>query len=382
MRLIASGFIGYYRPSKCALRVFLKQKGEKQREPSIFEDLLRRLGLTHEKQHLSALGQYIDLSRLSEEERIRQTRNAIAEKAAVLYQPMFLVKHKLAGTEVEIVGQPDFLILDGDAYIIRDAKISRRIDEENHPEILLQVQLYGWMLEKSSGTAPKALQVHNGANEIVTVPYDGGIAALPMLAHLLAIKQLPDEPYEPVGWSKCNGCVFHDKCWAKAESNADVSIVYGVDQSLARKLHDIGIYSRTELLAKFDATRLSEFKRPVGNVEKRVGKTAERILQFADAMERHKEKVLSAPTIRQSQNYVMFDLEGMPPHLDELGKVYLWGTHVFGVTPSEFMAAIAGFGANGVPNRMRGVLAMDAHAFLGTMPRACNPGFNQLSLPR
>ena len=46
MRLIASDFIDYYRPSKCALRVFLKQKGEKEREPGIFEDVLRRLGLT------------------------------------------------------------------------------------------------------------------------------------------------------------------------------------------------------------------------------------------------------------------------------------------------------------------------------------------------
>jgi predicted RecB family nuclease len=43
----------------------------------------------------------------------------------------------------------------------------------------------------------------------------------------------------------------------------------------------------------------------------------------------------------------MFDLEGMPPYLDELGKVYLWGTQVFGARPSEFMAPIAGFGANG-----------------------------------
>jgi predicted RecB family nuclease len=347
MRLIASDLIVYYRPSKCDLRVFLRQKGDKEREPSIFDELLRRLGLTHEKQHLSALSPYVDLSCLSEKERIKQTIDAIAKKAAVLYQPMLLVKDTIAGTEVEIVGQPDFLILDDDAYIIRDTKISRRIDDESHPEILLQVQLYGWMLEKSSGTAPKALQVHNGANEIVTVPYDRGVAALAMLEHLLAIKQLPDEPYEPVGWSKCNGCDFHDKCWAKAESNADVAIVYGVDQNLARKLHDIGICSRTELLAKFDVTRLSEFKRPVGNVEKRVGKTAERIIQFADAMEGHEEKVLSVPAIRQSQNYVMFDLEGMPPHLDELGKVYLWGTQVFGAKPSEFMPAVAGFGANG-----------------------------------
>ena len=52
--------------------------------------------------------------------------------------------------------------------------MARRIDEENHPEILLQVQLYGWLFERSCGAAPKGLQVHGGTGEIVTIPYDGG----------------------------------------------------------------------------------------------------------------------------------------------------------------------------------------------------------------
>ena len=57
----------------------------------------------------------------------------------------------------------------------------------------------------------------------------------------------------------------------------------------------------------------------------RVGKkTAERILQFAEAMEKQEEKVLAAPAIPRLPNYVMFDLEGMPPHLDELDRIYLW----------------------------------------------------------
>jgi predicted RecB family nuclease len=46
-------------------------------------------------------------------------------------------------------------------------------------------------------------------------------------------------------------------------------------------------------------------------------------------------------------NYVMFDLEGLPPHLDEIDKVYLWGMQVFGDKPSKFMAAVSGFGLDG-----------------------------------
>ena len=37
---------------------------------------------------------------------------------------------------------------------------------------------------------------------------------------------------------------------------------------------------------------LSEFKRPHGQGQRRVGKTAERILQFAQAMETQQEKIL------------------------------------------------------------------------------------------
>ena len=43
----------------------------------------------------------------------------------------------------------------------------------------------------------------------------------------------------------------------------------------------------------------------------------------------------------------MFDLEGMPPHLDEIENIYLWGMQVFGENPSEFMPAVAGFGPDG-----------------------------------
>ena len=237
MRLVASDFVTHYRPTKCELRVFLRHKGEKEAEPSPFDEVLHRLGLRHEREHLATLGPHTDLSGLSEDERIQQTQDAIARKVPVLYQPAFRVLHQIAGTEVEIVGQPDFLILDGDGYLIRDSKISRRIEEEHHPEILLQVQLYGWLFEKSCGTPPKALQVHSGTGEIVPVLYDGGVAALAGLERLLAVKQSRDEFYEPVGWSKCNGCGFKERCWTRAVANGDVALVPDIDQNLARTLH-------------------------------------------------------------------------------------------------------------------------------------------------
>ena len=330
MRLTASDFVTLHRPSPCDLRVFLRHRGEEEAAPGPYDEVLHRLGLQHEKDHLTTLGAFADVSDASFHEQVKRTADAIAKKVPILYQAAFLVTDKIGESEVEIVGVPDFLILDGGGYLIRDSKLSRRIDEENHPEILLQIQLYGWLFEKSCGTAPKGLQVHSGTGEIVSIPYDDGAAALQELERLLVIKRLNVEPYEPVGWSKCLGCGFNDRCWEKAEQNSDVALVYCVDQSLARTLNTQGIRSRKELLTKFDVASLSDFKRPYGKREQRVGKVAEKILQFADAMEKWHEKVLAVPAIPTSENYVMFDLEGMPPHLDELDKIYLWGTQIYG----------------------------------------------------
>src|SRR6202795_4870064 len=347
MRMTASDFVSYHRPTRCDLRVFLRQQREQEPEPGAYDIVLRRLGLTHERDHLATLGTFVNMSAASLEEQVKKTADSIEAKVPVLYQPAFLVTEKLSGTDVEIVGVPDYLILDGDGYVIRDSKMARRIDEENHPEILLQVQVYGWLCEKCCGAAPKGLQVHAGTGEIVTIPYDGRAAALRELERLLAIKQLTAEPYEPVGWTKCLGCGYTDRCWAQAEKNCDVALVYCVDQSLARTLHSQGVRTRKELLANFDPTSLSELKRPYGNREQRVGKAAERILKFADAMEKQQEIVLATPAIPPHKNYVMFDLEGMPPHLDELDKIYMWGAQVFGENPSEFKVALSGFGADG-----------------------------------
>lgn len=346
MRLIASDLITRFRPSPCDLRVWLRHHGAPEREATEYELVLRRLGNRHEREHLVSLGACLDLSKVTEEERIRRTSEAVASRVPVIYQPAFRVMHRFSEIDTEIIGLPDFLMLDGDGYIVRDAKMARRIDEENHPEILLQVQLYGWLFEKTVGAAPKALEVFNGMKEIVPIPRDCA-AALNALERLLEIKQSKDEAYEPVGWTKCGPCGYNERCWNQAEANSDVALVPDVDQNLARTLNDMGVRSRKDLLSRFDFVSLSELKRPFGNREQRVGKKADRILQFAETMQHGVERILVAPAIPHVPNYAMFDLEGLPPHLDELDKIYLWGVQVFGEKPSDFMSAVSGFGVDG-----------------------------------
>lgn len=346
MRILASEIITYYRPSECELRLYLRSKGEPGAEPSEFDKVLQRLGLCHEKAHLATLGAYLDLSGTAESDRVQQTRLAVANRTGVIYQAAFSADTTIDGIPVTVVGYPDFLLADS-GYRIRDSKLSLRIDEENHPEIILQVQLYGWLYQQTVGNALTAIEVHNGRGDIVQVPYDGGTAALDKLRDILRLKSLGTEPFEAVGWSKCGGCGYNERCWSKAESDKAVATIPDVDQSLARELYAQGVRSRVDLLSQYDTAALEQLKRPYGARLAKVGKKAERILLQAQLLESGQERVIAIPQIPQFDNFVMFDLEGMPPHLNEIDKIYLWGMQVFGKHPSEFTAAVAGFGPQG-----------------------------------
>ena len=69
---------------------------------------------------------------------------------------------------------------------------------------------------------------------------------------------------------------------------------------------------------------------------KKVGEqAAARILAGARALAEDRAIVLQPPAIPEHPNYVMFDLEGLPPQLDELETIYLWGIQVFGEQPGR-----------------------------------------------
>ena len=210
-----------------------------------FERILETLGERHEQKHLASLGPYEDLNAVPADHRVRRTADAIRNRVPVIYQGEFAVEVMLGGVPVTIVGRPDFLVVDGDGYLIRHSKLSRQVDDRHHIEITLQLQLYGWLFEQAVGAPAKLLQVHTGKGEIVDVPYDGGAAPLAELARILALKQLGTEPYEPLGWTKCGGCGYSGHCWPPAEVRQDVSLVMEVDQRLARKLHGDGIEAGT-----------------------------------------------------------------------------------------------------------------------------------------
>ena len=103
-------------------------------------------------------------------------------------------------------------------------------------------------------------------------------------------------------------------------------IVNGVDQGLAIGLRQQGIENIEQLLSHFSSASLAEFVRPWGK-----GYSASRLKGqprfsgWPSQWPQVKKNSSNLPISRSNANYLMFDLEGLPPHLDELEKIYLWG---------------------------------------------------------
>ena len=126
----------------------------------------------------------------------------------MIYQGALRAETVVGGMECDVFGEPDFLIRQGSGYVVRDAKLSRRITRSDHPEIIASLQLYGWLFEQTFGRPPEALEVAAGDGGIVLIDYDNAEFALATLGEVLADKAAAAEPFSPVGWSKCEPCAF------------------------------------------------------------------------------------------------------------------------------------------------------------------------------
>ena len=275
---------------------------ESARAPlSPYTEVLRNLGLRHERAHLESFSTVTDLSPFDLQERERKALEAIAKRDSVIYQGVLRAQMTVGQTTVEVIGQPDFLIRDGSTYKIRDSKMSRRINERDHPEILLQMGIYGWLYQEALGQLPSVLEVHNGLGEILAISFDRE-AAIRAIEEICLLRQAKVEPFSPVGWSKCNGCPFRDRCWSQAERESNVALLPDVDQSLAITLSEQGVTSIPKLLDKFNEESLAELERPWGSKKQRVGKRAESILRSANAHMSGETILLKEPLIPEHSN--------------------------------------------------------------------------------
>ena len=332
MSFAASEFHGSYQLKPCALRVYLHAKGIKAADPDAYYQLLVKLGERHEQRHLSQLGNYFHAHG-----NVGETQKAFTQKENVIYQPEMKASHPTYG---DIVGRPDFFIREDDGYLIRDCKLSRRFTEDDHSEIFRQLELYGWLFEQTFGKPALRLEAYMGDGQIQTVPYQPD-RALEVLVFIQGIKQRTEEPFEAIGWSKCLDCGYNDYCWGRAKATHAVGMLPGIDQALALAFHEQNLICYDELLSKYDEASLAEMQKEVGEKLQKVGGAARKILNHAKAFQSGEMIRLKSPDVKKAPNLVMFDVEGIPPHLDYSEKTYLWGLKVFGEKPRAYSPAVA-----------------------------------------
>jgi predicted RecB family nuclease len=185
------------------------------------------------------------------------------------------------------------------------------------------------------------LEVVLGTSRIDTTQYLGHEQVIGQIQELLRVVAR-DNADEPVGWSKCGGCGYREICWPQAMWQQDVAILIDVDQGLARSLYERGCRTITDLLRDYDPDTLASIQRLWGASVKKVGiRAATSVLNHARAMVNNQVVVLAPPKLPEAPCVVMFDLEGLPPQVDQLEKVFIWGLKVFGDQPSPFQYALA-----------------------------------------
>jgi hypothetical protein len=129
--------------------------------------------------HLRALAASTGVADLSaipdRRERERETLRLLSEGYPAIYQGRLSAVVDLDGEECEIVGEPDFLIRTAAGHVIRDSKLARTIDGDRHPEIRLQLELWGFLDERLLERPPAPSRCTPAAASWSA--YDGGGAA-------------------------------------------------------------------------------------------------------------------------------------------------------------------------------------------------------------
>jgi predicted RecB family nuclease len=342
-RLSPSSLYNLLKPSRCDLREWLKSHDYQEEPPGPFRELLFGMGIEHERRHLKRFGAAIDIAELPRGEQTEATATELGAGERVIYQGALRTRTTLAGTEVEVVGHPDFMLPARSGYAIRDSKLNRSVSDY----IRMQLLTYGWLYEQTAGEPPVALQVHSGSGEILDVPYEGVEEALALLERMLELRLAQRRPVEHVGASKCSGCGFREHCWPQAIERKEVGLLPGVDRGTIEQLHAEGTATIDQLLERFDEESLAAFERPRGDGMRPIGAGAASILNKAEAHQRGEPILLQKPDLPEAETWVMFDLEGIPPRLDYQERIYMWGLQCFGEDSGPFRPALAGFGADG-----------------------------------
>jgi len=267
-------------------------------ESDRFDELLKTLGDAHEADVLAGFEAYATAKS------VEHTRELINARVPVIYQPQFF------DLDLNLIGVPDFLILEGDEYRIADAKLALSI--ENKKAIKAQLGTYR-RLAKSALPA----RVFLGDGEVVDIdPIEDALAEA-FVTEMQALRLVDRQPTTHYSYTKCSPCPFNHLCVPGFKQADELTLNPAVQARAADGLRHLGITNLAKLAAG-DANEMPDVPYLKGRAKKERAILQARSLQSGKVFRVHD---IGLP----DGDYIHFDVESDPMARGGAGEVYLWG---------------------------------------------------------
>ena len=325
MKLTASKLYDYL---QCPHKVWRDAHGpmeEKIKEVNPFVRMLWERGASHEKEVVESLGEFLDLSEGSFEERREKTKEATQKGTPLIYQGVLQLENRL--------GIPDLLkkMPDG-KYIPVDIKSGSgfegaedNFEEEGKPKDHYAVQLCFYLellrdLEIPHGDTGKIIDIHKREVEYNLNAPRGKRNALTWSDFYGQIKNNVEvllankDRNKPAISSTCKLCPWYHSCKKWCQDSNDLTGLFHVGRSKRDVINqDLGLQKITEAV-DLDVFELMEQKKKDKTFLSGVGKsTLEKIIRRAKIMTETKKPVLyKAPDFPQTAYELFFDIESDP----------------------------------------------------------------------
>ena len=265
-----------------------------------FDQLVQSAGAQHEAEVLSLLAQH---SRFETARDAQHTRQLMRDKIPLIYQPVAVDER------LNLVGKPDFLILEGKHYRVADAKLSSSI--RGRKDIQIQLALYRRLFATQD-----AGFVYLGNGEVVEIGPEADALADHFLQDLAMLQGMQSPPDVPFGYSKCMRCPYNELCLPRFEKEQALTLLYRLDPRSVPGLNAQGIHSIADL-ANADWRQLSD-------VPYLKGETARQLMvERAQVYLSGQWRLIEPPALPEG-TWVHFDVESNPFE-ENGGQVYLWG---------------------------------------------------------
>jgi uncharacterized protein len=288
--------------------------------------LVADAGNEHERNYLQQLKNQTTVVQIRGdgplEERVHATIEAMRGGAPIIYQAAFLHGpwHGFADF-LRRVDEPS--ALNGWSYEPIDTKLAR----EPRAKHLVQLSLYGDLIQTVQGRQPEKLHIVLGSSEehsFAAKDFHYTIAASKGRYLRFVDEGAQGTSPEPCG--ACKLCGWRDVCTAEWERTDDLSRVAGLNRPQAKKLRTAGISTLTGLaqtppgtmVPKLAASTFEKLQAQADLQLRGAGSALVELLPFEAA-----RGFLRLPEPNPAD--LFFDLEGDPLH--EGGLEYLWGVH-------------------------------------------------------